>query len=529
MAVGRCDMLRAFHGRCPAIDTALRHNGAAMSTTLAVANQKGGVAKTTTVASLGAALAEQGGRVLLVDLDPQACLTFSLGIDPEDLELSVHHVLTKGVDPTEVLVTTEDGVDLLPATIELARAEADLLTRTGREYVIRAFARGARRVRLGPARLPALARCPHRRGPHRRRRRADPVAVRDAVAPRRRPAARHRPRRPPLHQPRPRGVGRAARRCTTGAPTTPGRARQHLRDLRARRDRAADPEVDPLRRGTGGRPVDPAHRPRATAVPTPTARSPRRSSDAGAGHVHERDPAPTSDRATAASRRSAPPSWSPLVTLLGGTRGPAVRWQPVVRRDARHRVGTGSGTRRHGRHRGARGRVHAGNDGDAGNAGGAGDAATGRPQADPTPEAQTTADGEPAVPDDSGERPAGRLLHQPAAGLAGRGRRVRGAHVPRLGQRDRQPQARGLPGLLDAHRTPPGSTTPGRCTTWSGSRTARTPRSASTTSPSRTATWCRPASELGTPLSHGCIRQWRPDAKALWDFAPVGTEVVVVA
>lgn len=110
-----------------------------MSTTriLAVANQKGGVAKTTTVASLGTAFAELGKRVLLVDLDPQACLTFSLGIDPEDLELSIHHVLTKGVPATEVMATTEDGVDLLPATIELARAEADLLTRTGREYVVR--------------------------------------------------------------------------------------------------------------------------------------------------------------------------------------------------------------------------------------------------------------------------------------------------------------------------------------------------------------------------------------------------------
>jgi chromosome partitioning protein len=104
---------------------------------IAVANQKGGVAKTTTVASLGTALAELGQRVLVVDLDPQACLTFSLGIDPEDLELSIHHVLTKGLPPAEVMATTEDGVDLLPATIELARAEADLLTRTGREYVLR--------------------------------------------------------------------------------------------------------------------------------------------------------------------------------------------------------------------------------------------------------------------------------------------------------------------------------------------------------------------------------------------------------
>jgi chromosome partitioning protein len=108
-----------------------------MTTTLAIANQKGGVAKTTSVASLGAALAELGHSVLLVDLDPQACLTFSLGIDPEDVELSVHHVLTKGIDAREVIYETEDGVHLLPATIELARAEADLLTRTGREHVLK--------------------------------------------------------------------------------------------------------------------------------------------------------------------------------------------------------------------------------------------------------------------------------------------------------------------------------------------------------------------------------------------------------
>src|SRR4249919_3887185 len=108
-----------------------------MTTTLAVANQKGGVAKTTSIASIGAALAELDQKVLLVDLDPQACLTFSLGIDPEDLELSVHHVLTKGLNPAEVVLATDDGVDLMPATIELARAEADLLTRTGREHVLK--------------------------------------------------------------------------------------------------------------------------------------------------------------------------------------------------------------------------------------------------------------------------------------------------------------------------------------------------------------------------------------------------------
>jgi chromosome partitioning protein len=111
---------------------------APMTITLALANQKGGVAKTTSVASIGAALAEYGQKVLLVDLDPQACLTFSLGVDPEDLELSLHQVLTKGVEVDEVILETEDGVDLLPATIDLARAEADLLTRTGREHVVKA-------------------------------------------------------------------------------------------------------------------------------------------------------------------------------------------------------------------------------------------------------------------------------------------------------------------------------------------------------------------------------------------------------
>ena len=104
---------------------------------IAVANQKGGVAKTTTVASLGSALAELGQTVLLIDLDPQACLTFSLGLDPEDLEFSVHDVLLGRVDARLVIAETEEGPHLLPATIDLAGTEAHLLTRTGREYVLK--------------------------------------------------------------------------------------------------------------------------------------------------------------------------------------------------------------------------------------------------------------------------------------------------------------------------------------------------------------------------------------------------------
>jgi chromosome partitioning protein len=107
-----------------------------MTRTIAVASQKGGVGKTTTVASLGVALRELGQRVLLVDLDPQACLTFSLGIDPEDLELSVHDVLTGSAHIGDVVAATPDGVDLVPATIALAQVEATLLARGGREHTL---------------------------------------------------------------------------------------------------------------------------------------------------------------------------------------------------------------------------------------------------------------------------------------------------------------------------------------------------------------------------------------------------------
>jgi len=108
-----------------------------VTTVLAVANQKGGVAKTTTVASLGAALSALGQRVLVVDLDPQGCLTFSLGHNPDRVERSVHDVLVGDADARDVLVDTAEGVTLLPATIDLAGAEALLLMRAGREFALK--------------------------------------------------------------------------------------------------------------------------------------------------------------------------------------------------------------------------------------------------------------------------------------------------------------------------------------------------------------------------------------------------------
>jgi chromosome partitioning protein len=108
-----------------------------VTTTIAVANQKGGVAKTTTVVSLGAALAELRQRVLLVDVDPQGSLTFSLGIDPEDLDVTVADVLLGTKQPDDAIVVTDDGMHLLPATITLTQAEESLLGRTGREQRLR--------------------------------------------------------------------------------------------------------------------------------------------------------------------------------------------------------------------------------------------------------------------------------------------------------------------------------------------------------------------------------------------------------
>ncbi len=105
---------------------------------VAVANQKGGVAKTTTVQSIGVALAQQDHRVLVIDLDPQACLTFSLGFDPDGVDSSLHDVLVRRAGLAEVVrpVPEVDGLSLVPATIDLAGAEVHLLSRNGREQVL---------------------------------------------------------------------------------------------------------------------------------------------------------------------------------------------------------------------------------------------------------------------------------------------------------------------------------------------------------------------------------------------------------
>jgi len=107
-----------------------------MAQVIAVANQKGGVAKTTTVHTLAEALEDLGMQVLMVDLDPQACLTYATGTDPDTLEMTVHDVFM-GRTPLADVIVKRDGPDIAPSSIDLSGSEIHLLTKTGREFVLK--------------------------------------------------------------------------------------------------------------------------------------------------------------------------------------------------------------------------------------------------------------------------------------------------------------------------------------------------------------------------------------------------------
>ena len=103
---------------------------------ISLVNQKGGVGKTTTTNNLGASLVKAGKRVLLIDLDPQANLSYSLGVRGEDYK-SVYEVLRGTAKLKDIILTHKNGVDIAPSHINLSGVELELASQVGREQILK--------------------------------------------------------------------------------------------------------------------------------------------------------------------------------------------------------------------------------------------------------------------------------------------------------------------------------------------------------------------------------------------------------
>jgi chromosome partitioning protein len=104
--------------------------------TIAFSNQKGGVGKTTSTINVGAGLCREGHKVLLVDLDPQANLTYSLRMSSNRLETSIYDVMKGQVEPRETIIS-HNGFDIMPSSIDLSGAEMEFANEPARENILK--------------------------------------------------------------------------------------------------------------------------------------------------------------------------------------------------------------------------------------------------------------------------------------------------------------------------------------------------------------------------------------------------------
>lgn len=116
----------------------LQRNEEKMGRIIAIANQKGGVGKTTTAINLSACLAEAGQHVLVIDIDPQGNTTSGLGISKDEVENTVYQVMLQEIDITEAICENVfDNLDVIPSNVNLAGAEIDLIDVDDREYILK--------------------------------------------------------------------------------------------------------------------------------------------------------------------------------------------------------------------------------------------------------------------------------------------------------------------------------------------------------------------------------------------------------
>ena len=243
---------------------------------ISFANQKGGVAKTTTTLNLAVAFTESGHDVLAIDLDPQGNLTMSQGIDPDKVEATMYDVLVDHIPIRDVIHERE--IDIAVASIDLAGAEIAMSMQIGRERSLeKALSAVDRRLRLRLHRHPAEPRAAHRQ-------RADGLGQGDRPRPVRislhagaRPAPEHA--RDDPREPEPAGADR-------GDPADDARLADHPRqggggdprgELRRAGLQVAHPQGDQVRRGAGPRARACSSTIRRATPPSTTASWPRRS------------------------------------------------------------------------------------------------------------------------------------------------------------------------------------------------------------------------------------------------------------